>query len=1008
MTMEKVRARRSGIPALVALLLLALWSMVVFWSFSEHQRAISAREHELAQRTVAVEEQTLRLFKLAELSILAAANWINEHPKTFPAQDPSFVKLVAEVRRVSGGMLDIRLTDAAGNVYVVPSASRQPVGNVAGHEDIRVQLDPLQRGLYIGNPVLSHVNNQWIIPVTYPVLKADGKLTILAVILELDRIEKTFELQRDKPNGSITILKANGITLFRTPAIAGAIGKSLAKAPDFTEHLSIVERGHYRVKGAFDGVERLVSHARLADYPLIIAVTASLDDVLAPWRNEVTKIAALVLFGTLVTIGMTWYFLRRDKLARERLAQSEQRFRTLLERAPYPIWIIEGNQFVECNEAAIATLGYSSRDELLHVHPSKLSPPRQADGEDSYAKAERMMALAKERGLHRFEWIHTRADGSDLVAEVMLATIELDDRQVIYCAWNDITARKSAEQDMRIAAAAFESQEGMLITDAECVILRVNQAFTRITEFTAQEAVGQTPRLLKSGYQDADFYRAMWESIHRTGAWRGEIWNRRKSGEIYPEWLTITAVKDDAGTTTNYIATLTDITARKEAEGEIKNLAFYDPLTQLPNRRLLLDRLKQALASSTRNEQYGALLYIDLDNFKTLNDTLGHDIGDLLLQQVAQRLTTCVREGDTVARLGGDEFVVMLEYLSENPEEAASHAETVGEKILVTLNQDYQLASFIHHSTPSIGVTLFVDHQGTIEELLKRADLAMYQSKAAGRNTLRFFEPEMQAAVTTRAELENGLREAILNDQFILYYQPQVVGDGRLTGVEALLRWRHPQRGLVSPLEFIPLAEETGLIRPLGNWVLETACAQLTAWADRPEMANLTIAVNVSARQFHHKDFVEEVKAVLDHSGANPRRLKLELTESLLVTDVEDVIAKMSVLKAKGVSFSLDDFGTGYSSLSYLKRLPLDQLKIDQSFVRDILTDPNDAAIAKMIVVLAESLSLAVIAEGVEIEAQRDFLAHQGCHAYQGYMFSRPLPLHEFEAFVKEAELASD
>jgi len=566
-----------------------------------------------------------------------------------------------------------------------------------------------------------------------------------------------------------------------------------------------------------------------------------------------------------------------------------------------------------------------------------------------------------------------------------------------------LEAQQRSVEQLSIAAAAFESQQGMIITDANSVILKVNRAFTETTGYTAEEAIGQTPRMLKSGRHDTAFFAEMWESIKRTGGWQGEIWDRRKNGEIFPNWLTITAVKSDNGTVTHYVGTHTDITARKVAEDEIRHLAFYDPLTRLPNRRLLLDRLGHALASSARSGRGGGLLFIDLDNFKTLNDTLGHDKGDLLLQQVAQRLTTCVREGDTVARLGGDEFVVMLEDLSGNPEEAAAQVEAVGEKILATLNQNYLLAGHEHHSTPSIGVTLFSGHQNSIEELLKQADLAMYQSKTAGRNTLRFFDPEMQAIVSDRAALEIDLREAVRQQQFVLYYQPQVVGDGRLTGAEALVRWRHPRRGMVSPGEFIPLAEETGLILPLGHWVLETACAQLAKWAAQPSTAHLSVAVNVSVNQLHQADFVDQVLAVLGGTGANPRRLKLELTESLLVSDVENTIAKMSALKAHGVGFSLDDFGTGYSSLSYLKRLPLDQLKIDQGFVRDILIDPNDAAIAKMVVALAESLGLTVIAEGVEIEAQRDFLARQGCHAYQGYLFSRPLPLDEFEKFVKRA-----
>ena len=564
----------------------------------------------------------------------------------------------------------------------------------------------------------------------------------------------------------------------------------------------------------------------------------------------------------------------------------------------------------------------------------------------------------------------------------------------------DITERKQMELQLRIAAIAFESQEGMFITDAARRILRVNQSFSTITGYSAEEAVGQTPTLLNSGQHDAAFYEEMNESLLRCGTWTGEIWNRRKNGEIYPEWLTITAVRKDAEEITNYVATLSDITSRKASENEIKHLAYYDPLTSLPNRRLLLDRLGQALAASSRRQCGGALLFIDLDNFKVLNDTLGHNKGDLLLQQVARRLRDCVRESDSVARLGGDEFVVMLEDLSANAKDAASQAEAVAANILAELASPFKLAEYEHHCTASIGISIFADHCDTAEELLKRADLAMYDAKAAGRNTMRFFNPNMQAVISARAAMEADMHEALLKHQFVLYYQAQVTGEHHLIGAEALIRWTHPQRGMVGPTEFIALAEETGLILPLGKWVLETACTQLAAWSSRPEMANFTVAVNISARQFHQADFVNQVQMALASSGAAPNRLKLELTEGLLVSDVEDVIAKMLALKATGVSFSLDDFGTGYSSLSYLKKLPLDQLKIDQGFVRDILTDPDDAAIAKMVIALGVSLGLTVIAEGVEIEAQRDFLASLGCHLYQGYLFSRPLPLLEFEEFV--------
>jgi len=441
----------------------------------------------------------------------------------------------------------------------------------------------------------------------------------------------------------------------------------------------------------------------------------------------------------------------------------------------------------------------------------------------------------------------------------------------------------------------------------------------------------------------------------------------------------------------------------QESEEKINTLAFFDQLTGLPNQALLLDRLKQTIASSSRSGSYGALLFIDLDNFKVLNDTLGHDMGDALLKQVAHRLSLCVREEDSVARFGGDEFVVLLSGLGMSETDAATVSEMIAEKILTALNQMYFLREIPHHSTASIGITLFRGESTCIDDLMKQADLAMYKSKEAGRNGLSFFDPKMESVLKERAMLEEDLRRGIEEKQFLLYYQAQVMDEGLISGVEALVRWQHPKRGMVSPIEFIPVAEETGLILPLGDWILKTACEQLTLWSQREETREMTIAVNVSIRQFGQKDFVDRVLSILEASGANAQRLKLELTESLLVHNVEDVIEKMVMLKAKGISFSLDDFGTGYSSLSYLKRLPLDQLKIDKSFVHDILVNTNDVIICQSIIALAQSMELSVIAEGVETHGQCTALATIGCHAYQGYWFSRPLSLEDFEDFHKRA-----
>ncbi len=564
----------------------------------------------------------------------------------------------------------------------------------------------------------------------------------------------------------------------------------------------------------------------------------------------------------------------------------------------------------------------------------------------------------------------------------------------------ELSLRKSEEQ-ARIAAIAFETQQGMFITDADKVILRVNKAFSEITGYSAEEAVGQTPRLLNSGQHDRAFYVAMWNSINRTGSWQGDIWNRRKNGKVYPETLRISTVRNAAGEVSHYVAAFSDATSYKDAEEQIRSLAFSDPLTGLPNRQHLIVLLQQAQLARALKPRQDALLLVDLDQFKILNETIGHENGNRLLQSVAHRLGDCIRKGDTLVRLGGNAFVVLLQNLSPIVRKASSEAEAVAGKILQALNQPYRIGNSHVHCSASIGITLVDDATPQNADVpLNQAELAMHHAKAAGRNTLRVFAPHMQAEISDRAALESGMREALVNDQFVLHYQAQVSSEGRVVGSEALVRWKHPLRGMVSPADFIPVAEESGLILPLGNWVLETACRQLALWASKPETADLSVAVNVSAHQFKQADFVAQVLAALERTGARAQRLKIELTESMLVTHVEGIIATMNALKAIGVGFSLDDFGTGYSSLSHLKRLPLDQLKIDQSFVRNILLDADDAAIAEMIIGLASSMGLTVIAEGVESQEQRDFLAHLGCHTYQGYWFSRPVPTMEFEALA--------
>lgn len=567
----------------------------------------------------------------------------------------------------------------------------------------------------------------------------------------------------------------------------------------------------------------------------------------------------------------------------------------------------------------------------------------------------------------------------------------------------DITERVNTELERRIAAIAFESQQGMLITDAQNRILRVNRAFTRISGYNPAEAIGQTTALLASGKHGPEFYRTMWSSIETTGVWEGEIWNRRKSGEIFPEWLTISAVHNALGKVTHYVAAFTDITDRKAAEERIHNLAFYDPLTNLPNRRLLLDRLHQAMAASRRGNQLGALMFIDLDNFKNINDLHGHQTGDQVLRIAAERLHAEVRASDTVARLGGDEFVVMLENLGDDPLRAAGQAEHIGMKLLDSLDRPYRLADLALYSSASIGVVLFGAEASSSDELMKRADMSMYEAKISGKNTLRFFDPRMQLAVQDRLRLEEEIRLGLKNGDFILNFQPQLEQTEGIVGAEALVRWQHPLRGLLTPAAFIAQAEHAGLIHTLDQQVLAQACAQLARWAETPEFAHLSLSVNLSAHLLYQDNFVEKALELLERSGADPARLKLELTETLLLDNMPEAIARMTRLKKHGIRFAIDDFGTGYSSMSYLQQLPLDQLKIDQTFIRRLPEDSSSLTIVRAICALATGLNLEVIAEGVESEPQRAMLFANGCHHYQGYLFGRPLSADAFEELVRSA-----
>ncbi|HEX9173733.1 MAG TPA: EAL domain-containing protein [Telluria sp.] len=727
-------------------------------------------------------------------------------------------------------------------------------------------------------------------------------------------------------------------------------------------------------------------------------------EILEKWRVHGTRTripayvwwAAAALTGLLAIATLLAVLMRRQVRRKTgALRDSEQRMATILDTVDSLIYIKDANyRYAYANRALCEFFGRKNADIIGKRDTDMFEAPVAAALRDNDAQAMQggTRVVAEEFVLD--------AHGRQItVLSTKVPLCRTDGSVYGLCGISiDISARRMAEESNRVAATVFQSEEGMMVVRPDCLIQKVNHAFVVMTGFTEEELAGHPVPWFALQNDGADARQTVWDLVERTGKWQGEIWSRRKAGELYPAWMTITAVRDEHGRTTNYVGTLGDITQQKLAQDEILHLAYYDTLTGLPNRRLLLERLGHCLQK--RSPPTLALLFLDLDNFKDLNDSRGHETGDELLKQVGQRISACTREGDTVARLGGDEFVILLDNVGADADTAAEHAARIGSKILAEVDKPFVIGGITHHTTCSIGAALRSEHDVEVEDLMRHGDLAMYEAKKEGRNTMRFFHQEMLADVTYRLALETELRASLSKSEFLLHYQPQVDGEGRMVGAEALLRWNHAKRGIVGPNTFVSIAEKSGLIVPLGRWVLRTACTQLAQWGSMPGLAHLTIAVNVSVREFRHAQFVAETLAILRETGANPARLKLELTESVLIENAGAAIEKMHELKVHGIRFALDDFGTGYSSLSYLKLLPLDQLKIDRSFVRDVLVDPDDAAIARSIVALAKALGLGIIAEGVETESQRAFLLGIGCDCAQGYLFGRPMEVAALERML--------
>ncbi len=718
-------------------------------------------------------------------------------------------------------------------------------------------------------------------------------------------------------------------------------------------------------------------------------------------RLEVVETPVFDQERKVVSIEGIAHDITAKKQAEDALRTHQQHLTTLLETIPHGIQENDLEGVVTySNPAHHHMLGYQTGEligkAIWDMHPAEADKQKlqdylgylvveQPEPTPYYTTSLRKDGIPVDL---QVDWTYKRDERGELIGFISVIT--------------DVSERKKAEQHLRQAAAVYENTtEAVVITDERANVIAVNRAFTEISGYAQEEVIGRNPRLWKSEQHDEAFYQALWTSLKETDQWRGEIWNRRKSGDVYPAWMSVNAIRDDNGRLTNYIAVTSDISAIKQSQERIQHLAHHDPLTGLPNRLLFNARLEHGLQRADREGVRVAVLFLDLDNFKPINDGLGHPVGDRVLQEVAKRLGSRVRQGDTVARIAGDEFSIILEGIAETRD-----ASMLAEKLLVVLDTPIAIDGRELHVTASIGISLYPDDGGDVTTLMKNADAAMYRAKEHGRNRYCFYTGELTKAALERLEIENALRKALSRNQLEVYFQPQYsLSTGRLAGAEALLRWQHPELGSVSPSRFVPIAESTGLILPIGEWVLRNACTQARAWQEAGFDIG-RIAVNVAGQQIQHAKIVDAVADALEASGLDPRHLELEITESFIMQQAERAIGTLQTLRGLGVKLAIDDFGTGYSSLSYLKRLPIDRLKLDRSFVSDIPRNPDDIAIARAVIALGKSLELEVVAEGVESAEQQAFLESEGCDLVQGFLYSRPVPAAEMEAVVRRGKTA--
>lgn len=975
--------------AAFAAFLIAAIAAVSFYTIRElRERALVRAEQDVTTLNHVLAEATSRAVQGIDLLLGSTVEWYGRlGGKDLASGESIHAALNARLAAVPQVSV-LTVTDAEGTIVFSSRRYPAPAVSVADVPNFFEQRNRNRNHLYIDAPRRSQVDGQWSLYFSRPIRDRDGRFRGIVSALVYPRyFEDFFRSASIWDGGAVALMRADAVLLARHPSREDWLGRSFAHGEVYTQILSKGGRGVIRTHSVVDRVDRVISGQLVAGYPLAVNVSVTEEAVLAEWRRTSAYIAggaaaaAGVLAVLLVLLGTQ---LRRQERLGRNLAESESNLAEAQRIAHLGSWSLEAaTGALRWSLEGCRVLGSGPRPPadtlprfLEAVHPA-----------DRNAIAEFMQRAQGDVSRREIEVRLLREDGTISWIEMIARPSAGEDGVVtrVDGTMHDVTERRKNEEQLRLAASVFErSSEANMVVGADGRIASVNAAFTRITGYSAEEAIGNNPSLLKSGRHAPEFYQAMWRTLADTGHWEGEVWNRRKAGQIYPEWLSIEAAFDGRGRISHYIAIFRDISERKESEDRIRNLAYFDPLTNLPNRSLLGDRIEQTLVAAQRAEETVAILFLDLDRFKYVNDSLGHHAGDQVLQLVAGVLRACLRDSDTVARHGGDEFVLIL------PNVDAEGAARVAQKIIDALSAPLAVQGREVSATPSIGISLFPGDGADAESLIKNADAAMYHAKASGRANYQFFTRAMNVRAFESMALEASLRQGLARGEFFLVYQPQFsTGDGRQVGVEALLRWRHPDLGEAFPEKFVPMAEESGLIVPIGEWVLHEACRQNRAWQDAGRPA-LMMAVNISAVQFKHPGFIDMLRRVLESTRLEPRWLELELTESAIISEGKDPAARLREIKAMQVQLSIDDFGTGYSSLSYLKRLPIDRLKIDQSFVRDVPESRDDVAIIHSIIELGRHFGFTVIAEGVETAEQLAFLREANCDQVQGFHLGRP------------------